>query len=52
MQINTDTHNSGFTLDSEELPSNSGRSYPAGNMAHRPGHKGGYVPEAPVDRFR
>jgi len=36
-------------LDSEELPSNSDRAYPAGNMGHRPATKGGYFPVAPVD---
>ena len=38
-----------YQLDSEELPTNSGRSYDAGNMGHRPGVKGGYFPVAPVD---
>jgi glutamine synthetase len=38
-----------FHLDSTELPVNSGRAYAEGNMGHRPGHKGGYFPCAPVD---
>ncbi|NBX03017.1 MAG: type I glutamate--ammonia ligase [Alphaproteobacteria bacterium] len=36
-------------LDSEELPCNSDRAYPAGNMGHRPPTKGGYFPVQPVD---
>ena len=36
-------------VDSEEFPSNSGRSYEAGNSGHRPGVKGGYFPVQPVD---
>ena len=38
-----------FHLDDIELPTNSGRSYEQGNMAHRPRAKGGYFPCAPVD---
>lgn len=51
VRIKTSPVNSGFVLDSEENPCNSGREYPTGNMGHRPGPKGGYVPEAPVDRL-
>ena len=40
---------SGYTIDDIELPTNSGREYEAGNMAHRPRAKGGYFPVAPVD---
>jgi glutamine synthetase len=40
---------SGYTIDDIELPTNSGRAYDAGNMAHRPRAKGGYFPVAPVD---
>lgn len=40
---------SGFTIDDVELPTNSGREYEMGNMAHRPRAKGGYFPVAPVD---
>ncbi|WP_423822344.1 glutamate--ammonia ligase [Salinisphaera sp. SPP-AMP-43] len=39
----------GFEIDSEEAVWNSGRAYPEGNMGHRPGVKGGYVPVPPVD---
>lgn len=40
---------SGYTLDDVELPTNTGRTYDSGNMAHRPRAKGGYFPVAPVD---
>ncbi|MBP7338559.1 type I glutamate--ammonia ligase [Niveispirillum sp.] len=38
-----------YEFDSEEGPYNSGRSYEGGNLAHRPGVKGGYFPVAPID---
>ncbi|NNC72170.1 MAG: type I glutamate--ammonia ligase [Sphingomonadaceae bacterium] len=38
-----------FKIDDIELPTNSGREYEMGNMAHRPRAKGGYFPVAPVD---
>ncbi len=40
---------SGYTIDDVELPTNTSRSYDAGNMGHRPRAKGGYFPVAPVD---
>ncbi len=40
---------SSYRLDDIELPQNSGRTYPEGNMGHRPRIKGGYFPVAPVD---
>jgi glutamine synthetase len=40
---------SGFRIDDIELPTNTGREYEGGNMAHRPRAKGGYFPVAPVD---
>ncbi len=49
VQIHADSHNIGFKVDSVEGPYNSGRVYPDGNMGHRPGLKGGYFPESPVD---
>ncbi|MEL6746310.1 MAG: type I glutamate--ammonia ligase [Pseudomonadota bacterium] len=42
-------YNTGFKLDSTELPSNSDTEYEMGNMAHRPRTKGGYFPVPPVD---
>lgn len=46
---NTDPHNTGYSFDSTELPTNTGREYPMGNMGHRPGPKGGYFPVPPID---
>jgi glutamine synthetase len=40
---------SGFAIDDIELPTNSGKEYESGNLAHRPRAKGGYFPVAPVD---
>jgi glutamine synthetase len=45
----TDPHNTGYSFDSVELPANTGREYPMGNMGHRPGPKGGYFPVPPID---
>ena len=42
-------HNTGYSFDSTELPINTGKEYPMGNMGHRPGPKGGYFPVPPVD---
>ncbi|MET0337820.1 MAG: glutamine synthetase beta-grasp domain-containing protein, partial [Caulobacter sp.] len=33
----TSPHNTGYSYDSVELPTNTGRAYPEGNMGHRPG---------------
>src|SRR5687767_10947269 len=41
-----------FEIDSIEAAWSSGKSYEAGNMAHRPGVKGGYFPVPPVDSFQ
>ncbi len=51
VKINTAPHKSGFEIDSEEGPYNSGRYYDEGNMGHRPKAKGGYFPDAPVDQL-
>ena len=45
----TDPTNTGYSFDSTELPINSGKAYPEGNMGHRPGPKGGYFPVNPID---
>jgi glutamine synthetase len=45
----TAAHDTGYSFDSIELPANTGREYPEGNMGHRPGPKGGYFPVNPVD---
>ncbi len=46
----TDPYNTGFRLDSDELPSNTDTDYAAGNMGHRPRMKGGYFPVPPIDQ--
>jgi glutamine synthetase len=38
-----------YSFDSIELPMNSNKVYPEGNMGFRPGPKGGYFPVNPVD---
>ena len=45
----SDPYNTGFKLDSDELPTNTDAEYEAGNMGHRPRMKGGYFPVNPVD---
>ncbi|MFN7054665.1 type I glutamate--ammonia ligase [Hyphomonas sp.] len=45
----TDPHNTGYSFDSTELPANTGKEYPMGNLGHRPGPKGGYFPVPPID---
>ncbi|HHI82657.1 MAG TPA: glutamine synthetase, partial [Rhizobiales bacterium] len=42
-------YNTGFKLDSTELPSNCDTEYEMGNLGHRPRTKGGYFPINPVD---
>lgn len=49
VRIATDPHQVAFQVDSPEGTYNSGREYMDGNMGHRPGHKGGYLPDAPID---
>ncbi len=44
-----DMMRTGFEIESEEAASSSNIKYPDGNMGHRPGVKGGYVPVPPVD---
>ena len=45
----TDQHNANYYFDSTELPANTNRKYPSGNMGHRPEPKGGYFPVPPID---
>jgi glutamine synthetase len=49
VRFSTDSHNTFFSVDSEEGPYNSGKEMPGGNLAHRPRIKGGYFPVNPVD---
>ncbi len=45
----SEQNNMGFAIDSVEGPYNSSTDYDGGNLAHRPGPKGGYFPVPPVD---
>jgi glutamine synthetase len=49
VRFSADPYNTGFQIDSAELPVNSGAEYEGGNMGHRPRTKGGYFPVPPVD---
>lgn len=49
VKISCDMNKVSYEVDSEEGPYNSGKEYSDGNLGHRPGIKGGYFPEAPVD---
>ncbi len=49
VQFDTNYAESYFKIDDIELPTNTGREYEGGNLAHRPRAKGGYFPVAPVD---
>ena len=49
VRFSTDPYNTGFMLDSGELPSNSDAEYEVSNLGHRPRTKGGYFPVPPVD---
>jgi glutamine synthetase len=49
VRFTSDPFNTGFRLDSAELPSNTGTEYEMGNLGHRPRTKGGYFPVPPVD---
>jgi glutamine synthetase len=49
VKFSADMYNTGFKVDSTELPSNSGTDYEMGNLGHRPRVKGGYFPVPPID---
>ncbi|MGX1099002.1 type I glutamate--ammonia ligase [Amorphus sp. MBR-141] len=49
VRFSTDPYDTGFALDSIELPSNMGTEYETGNLGHRPRTKGGYFPVPPID---
>jgi glutamine synthetase len=49
VKFSSDPYNTGFKLDSAELPSNMGTDYEMGNLGHRPRVKGGYFPVPPID---
>jgi glutamine synthetase len=44
-----DMYNTGFKVDSVELPTNGMTDYEGGNLGHRIGVKGGYFPVPPQD---
>ncbi len=49
VKFRTSGNRSFHELQSEELPINSDKEFPTGNMGHRPPTKGGYFPVQPVD---
>src|SRR4051812_20754610 len=49
VQFDTTYNESYYKIDDIELPTNTGKDYEQGNLAHRPRAKGGYFPVAPVD---
>ena len=49
VRYKADPYNTGFKLDSSELPSNDDTEYETGNLGHRPRVKGGYFPVPPID---
>ncbi len=49
VRFSVDQNSMGFAIDSTEGPYNTATEYEMGNLAHRPGPKGGYFPVPPVD---
>ena len=49
VRFKADPYNTGFVLDSTELPTNMDTPYEGGNLGHRVRTKGGYFPVPPVD---
>ena len=49
VKYKVDPYNTGFKLNSVELPSNSDTDYEGGNLGHRVGTKKGYFPVPPQD---
>jgi glutamine synthetase len=49
VRFHTDMAGSFYAINSKEAKWNSGTKYEEGNLAHRPGVKGGYFPVPPVD---
>ncbi|WP_199609708.1 glutamate--ammonia ligase [Flocculibacter collagenilyticus] len=49
VKFKTDMSGSSYKIDSAESAWNSDKHYEDGNLAHRPGVKGGYFPVPPVD---
>lgn len=49
VRMKADMNEVSYRIDSSEGPYNTATPYEDGNTGHRPGVKGGYFPEAPVD---
>ncbi|MEP9355857.1 type I glutamate--ammonia ligase [Xanthobacter sp. KR7-65] len=49
VRFKADPYNTGFKLDSIELPVNGDTDYEGGNLGHRVRTKGGYFPVPPID---
>jgi glutamine synthetase len=49
VKFKADPYNTGFKIDSVELPSNADTEYEGGNLGHRIGTKKGYFPVPPMD---
>ncbi len=49
VRFKADPYNTGFVVDSTELPSNTDTVYEGGNLGHRIRTKGGYFPVPPLD---
>ena len=49
VRFSTHPYDTGFVLDSTELPTNSDTPYEGGNLGHRIRTKGGYFPVPPMD---
>ncbi len=49
VKYSADPYNTGFKLDSTELPINSDTEYESGNLGHHVATKGGYFPVPPLD---
>ena len=49
VRFSSSPYNTGFKLDSSELPTNSDTEYDGGNLGHRIRTKGGYFPVPPQD---
>ena len=52
VRFKADPYNTGFVLDSSELPTNADTEYEGGNLGHRVRTKGGYFPVPPVDSLQ
>ena len=49
VRYNVGMNGNSYSVDALESPHNSNKEIEGGNLAHRPGVKGGYFPVAPVD---